>query len=197
MAWLETCDSSLPVWALELAVTDTLPEPLSFSYEPAVGLLRALPLPTLRRGRMAEGVKPDACVRDLLRREPDAADHGTLGSLRLMLTHHQERPRSAISMGPARLLLRGAAALDLRGPAEWRARDVASFCRKLAEAPREVARMVYFPPSAASNPQLATRCKLCFDLVHIVWRCHWTDTRMALRRLGQGPLCGNCVESIQ
>lgn len=70
---------------------------------------------------------------------------------------------------------------------DWRARDVASFCQRLAVAPREFARMVYFPPSADFEPTLAIRCELCFEFAHVLWPCHWTDTRLAMRRLGQAP----------
>lgn len=44
---------------------------------------------------------------------------------------------------------------------------------------------------------LAVRGDLCFSFEHTVFRCHWPNPRLAMRRLGQGPLCGNCVEGIQ
>ena len=179
-------------------------EPLSYSYETADGLARPLPVPKLPNGR-GSTTSPAAYVAALsarLRDEvpfsgPRADAHERLRGLSHELRELAGAPLWSVDERSRTRLLRGADALEVLVPGDWRARVVVRHARKLARRPEEVLHLISTIDPVQVPHGLAETCALCGEEDPLTWRGNWCCTRRARRRVGSGRICGCCVEHFE
>lgn len=181
-------------------------EPLSYCYRPksAEGLARPLTVPKLPCGR-GSTTSPSAYVAVLYTQLRDevpfsglrADAHQQLRGLFHELRELDGAPLWRVDEGSRTRLLRGAAALELLVPGDWRARVVVRHARKLARRPEEVLHLISTIDPVQVPHGSAETCALCGEADPLTWRGNWCCTRRARRRVGSGRICGCCVEHFE